>query len=618
MCDKRGCSPECNPLCIGQFDPFVCRCPVDLLETFPIVATAGFETGIVPIMKVKGVIDRDEARVDWGDGTDPTAALFKDCNRILGKNIGECTIVGTHIYENAGTYNVTFIPASNSCRISAQATVVPPRDFVILSIGDSVASGEGNPVTPAIDQFEPAQWDDIASNAPYGKEADKKCHRSSRSGPALAAQKVLQTNPNSSFVHRACSGAKLNDREQNLIQQLEEARRKLSRVDVLIISGGANNVAGGFGSVVEACAGVPPVTGACCTDGECKDDVPLRKCQDAKRTVETDFMGPGTVCQQVDCDNDNQTRWDDQESSCNNASYERLLLNSITGLDSIYGELADAINCVTKDGAVLPECLAMEHPIPSLVLIAEYFDPTHDKDGNFPQYATNARCTAGAISNDEWEFLYDTMMIPLNREVKKAAQTHGWALADGIANAFLKHGMCAQDDTWVVQIPESIGSQFNLGDSTQLAGTGHPNAPGQACYGNRIHETLICNNPPRTIATGTAGGLPFVFGSESKSEVLVSLAATNPIKESGVGTTYYSIDDPACAKDAVTNCLTYSEPIRITAPGCHIVNYFSENNVVEWQAGSCVDAACTCRRDEKPESCRGVEPMRSVTVCIAE
>lgn len=66
----------------------------------------------------------------------------------------------------------------------------------------------------------PGLWDDPHSNDyyyPYPSDevaewADKPfpCHRSSLAGPALAAQQIQSTVPGVTFVHYACSGAKIN------------------------------------------------------------------------------------------------------------------------------------------------------------------------------------------------------------------------------------------------------------------------------------------------------------------------------------------------------------------------------------------------------------------------
>jgi hypothetical protein len=132
----------------------------------------------------------------------------------------------------------------------------PVRDFVILSIGDSVASGEGSPAVQFAAAIHPNQgfWDDPGSDydfthlpeAPTLEEAEarRQCHRSGFAGPALAARQVGTTNP-VTFMHFASSGATVNSvsgGRSNLIGQLRIARQQLGRIDVLLISGGANNL----------------------------------------------------------------------------------------------------------------------------------------------------------------------------------------------------------------------------------------------------------------------------------------------------------------------------------------------------------------------------------------
>lgn len=78
-----------------------------------------------------------------------------------------------------------------------QATVeqvVAPADHVIVSIGDSVASGEGNPHAS-------------------GGWRDTPCHRSGLAGPALAAAALEGADKHSSvtFIQLACSGAAIVD-----------------------------------------------------------------------------------------------------------------------------------------------------------------------------------------------------------------------------------------------------------------------------------------------------------------------------------------------------------------------------------------------------------------------
>src|SRR6478672_11439489 len=76
------------------------------------------------------------------------------------------------------------------------ATDVDLRDLLVVSLGDSVASGEGNP-DPGRIGF---HW------------LEQRCHRSLRSGAAQAARAVEQGDRHSdvTFVPLACSGATID------------------------------------------------------------------------------------------------------------------------------------------------------------------------------------------------------------------------------------------------------------------------------------------------------------------------------------------------------------------------------------------------------------------------
>lgn len=79
---------------------------------------------------------------------------------------------------------------------------VPFRDFFIVSIGDSVASGEGNPDKICAEGCH--KWDRPAT------WQNRPCHRSAISGPSRAAWNIEASDPTTSvtFTHLACSGGK--------------------------------------------------------------------------------------------------------------------------------------------------------------------------------------------------------------------------------------------------------------------------------------------------------------------------------------------------------------------------------------------------------------------------
>lgn len=160
--------------------------------------------------------------------------------------------------------------------VSAPTTrVTAVKDQLIVSLGDSLASGEGNPdVQGAYDVSYNFKGEASASVVKREKWKDRRCHRSARSGPALAAKAFEDADPQSSitFLSLACSGATI----ANLIHtdyegiepvgdttvppQIEEIRRLVGisaphggrKIDALLISAGINDLH--FSDIIERCA----------------------------------------------------------------------------------------------------------------------------------------------------------------------------------------------------------------------------------------------------------------------------------------------------------------------------------------------------------------------------
>lgn len=523
-------------------------------DTFPVTGTAGFETGLHDLAFVtldKGGQGGDGARVNWGDGTPVQPGLYRCFEPVLHPN--DCHVYGTHRYAATGTYTITVIyneprvfGTGPEVRETTTATISPIGDFVILSIGDSIASGEGNPVVEFGAAMEPdhAFWDDIGSDydfsgepqTPEEAEMRRACHRSLIAGPSQAARQVAATNP-TTFVHFACSGATVKTTRRNVsnaVSQLRIARNHLPRIDVLLISAGANNMhftdpngdpASGFGAVLQRCLKVAD-----------------------------------------NCSND--------------PNFAREISDSLAELPGEYAKLDQEIHCINPDtGTQEPNCT--EPKIPKLVLITEYMDETHVErvdnpavDG-FPSFF----CLDVGIRENEWKFLYNNVVVPLNQRVRASP----WHAVVGMQDDFMAHGYCAGSQRWIVTGPDSEAA---LGGGLIEAGqgTGHPNAAGHANYRDRIYNTMVALNPPVTTANATAGGQPYPFGTWTAEDVEVTLAARNPISQSGVGRTYFAVDNPACAPPAVISCSLYAGPFVIGTSGTHTVSFFSENQFGAFEA----------------------------------
>ena len=274
---------------------------------------------------------------------------------------------------------------------------VQARDLVIVSIGDSVASGEGNPDVPS-------------PIAPGWLET--RCHRSMRSGAAQAAAAVAAGDPHSSvtFLPLACSGATvpegllgpyagvepdsaLGDLPAQVDQLAELQRRR--PVDAVLLSVGANDV--DFGPLAEFCLAV-----ADCPNRRFDPDHPLREAPD-----------PATPT-----------------AEAVHAAAQR-------ELPARYDQLAGALTHAGID--------------PAKVIVVEYFDPTHDEHGD------TCEALLPGITPVESQWAQDVVLGPLNAAVRDAAQREGWKLVGGVQAAFLDHGICAPAALrWVRRIDESL------------------------------------------------------------------------------------------------------------------------------------------------------------------
>ena len=127
------------------------------------------------------------------------------------------------------------------------------RNLLVLSLGDSYASGEGNPRNVEAWLREGFPF------APYW-DADG-CNRSARSGPALAALALENASAKSSvtLVDVSCSGATvdrgiLGPQSRTVGAQVEQATQILDgrAADLVLLSIGGNDV--GFVSILQSCA----------------------------------------------------------------------------------------------------------------------------------------------------------------------------------------------------------------------------------------------------------------------------------------------------------------------------------------------------------------------------
>lgn len=154
--------------------------------------------------------------------------------------------------EGQYTLVLTIRGSGRTARANIPAQV---RNRVIVSLGDSYASGEGNPrnVEAWLRERSP-----LAAFRPYWD--DDTCRRSTRAAPAQAALRLEQNDPKSTvtFLHLACSGATiqrgiLGAQGRGIPAQVDAMQSILgqTKVDAIIVSIGGNDI--GFGSILQSC-----------------------------------------------------------------------------------------------------------------------------------------------------------------------------------------------------------------------------------------------------------------------------------------------------------------------------------------------------------------------------
>jgi GDSL-like Lipase/Acylhydrolase family/Abnormal spindle-like microcephaly-assoc'd, ASPM-SPD-2-Hydin/PKD domain len=378
---------------------------------------------------------------------------------------GQCRL--SHAFGSLGSWTVQLAVTSGG-KTSTTLSTITLRDYVIVSLGDSAASGEGNP-----DWLRPGRSGRTFKDAMWQAEwNDEQCHRSALSGHAQAALRLERRDPHSSvtFVHLACSGARITRGLLNSYQgieptkvnppgadpfdcddpalgnvtwgtptdaaclppQVKEAARVLGgrQVDAVILTAGINDLQ--FSSVVKAC-----LLEADCstqTSSVLKTGV---NASGPDRTV-ADFLAP-----------------------------------KLAALPNLYDQLAAEI----------------QRSLPGApVLVTEYPDPSTDDLGRDCTSSELANLTSwlpaiqaellelspGQISATEWKWARENIVQRLRDEITDAADRNhdkGWIAVSGSTAAFNRHGYCARDD-WFQTVGESLLYQ---GDTE---GSFHPNRSG--------------------------------------------------------------------------------------------------------------------------------------------
>jgi hypothetical protein len=369
------------------------------------------------------------------------------------------------------------------------------KDYLIVSIGDSFASGEGNPDIPGSLWYfpfpVPGMW--FVDNHPRWQYA--RCGRSIWGGPAQAALAIERSDPRTSvtFLSFACSGSTIDtpfwegndinkpigvgilrpyrgsemppngsyEEDTFIPSQIDQVRAAVQgrTIDALIISGGGNDIR--FGTVAEKC-----VMTANCWSNAYASEVPGGSLYRLDTLVHRALVAlPG--------------KFDLLDAEIDTLDFANVFITEypdLTRSDHINAE-NDLDRYCSLVGDILPG-----------------FDITPFEARQASQLALDQ----------------------LNLRVEAAAGKHGWTYVGGIADQFRGsldgkgHGYCASD-AWIRNASDSFFMQgpFWMNDyiapiifpKVSTKGTLHPTARGHQVYAQRLREEILPRLNP--VAPGT-------------------------------------------------------------------------------------------------------------------
>lgn len=305
-----------------------------------------------------------------------------------------------------GEYIVT-VTAKEGDKVGTASGIVRVDDFLIVTLGDSFAGGEGNPESTVRGDTVTALWLDDGSDDPDDSAIHarhQEAHRSTLSPSGQVALALEEADPRSSvtFVILAATGATIDEgilgpKQGNLDlpAQIDELEPMLGctpsgcdrKIDALTISIGGNDT--GFTFTIGSLVAIDPLLARGAYD-ELREAVFIRA--------------------------------------------ERL----IGDLPAAYGRLADALDTRLDVEATY----VTAYPIPSRT-----FDPDASGSDQYPlcDKAVSDIVFALEVDSDELLMAEQRLGGPLNEAVERAASDHGWVYIDAHLDDYRGHGYCGTE-----------------------------------------------------------------------------------------------------------------------------------------------------------------------------
>lgn len=292
-------------------------------------------------------------------------------------------------------------------------------DLLVVAVGDSYASGDGNPEVRNGVLGEGPAWADAADHAAAADHV--RARRSSLAWPVRTALAMERGSPHSSvtFVSVASSGATVSrgvlGRQGSAEPQLDQVADLVGdrEIDVLLMSVGGNDV--GFTPIVRGLVDADPQMDPICYDIDLENVWRAAEDGDWRRSsaLAFDFTQPLFV-------------------KCRRIRRQGQVLAGLAGLPGELDRLAGALDTMS----------------PGRVALMEYPDPTGGSPGpdSCDEIVGDATAPLRFHEIDRLEQAagLERILGPLNLELAAAARRHDWILVEGVAEAFADgHGYCA-------------------------------------------------------------------------------------------------------------------------------------------------------------------------------
>ena len=326
-----------------------------------------------------------------------------------------------------------------------RSTEVVVEDLLVVAIGDSYASGEGNPEVRRLGPQAAAEWGD--GGDAFATQAHARAHRSTAAWPARTALALEQADPHTSvtFISVATTAARidhglLTPQNDTTESQIDEVARLVGdrSIDLLLVQEGGNSI--GFSRVVRALVEADPLFDPVCYDMLVSQALAAVRDGDWGRGTRVQFRLPFD--------------WSCETTPGTDGPY----LPGLDGLGAAFDRLDSALRRFDIDQVVL----------------VGYPDPTGAAgDGSLCREIVGdvtPPMRFHEISRAEGRLGVTDVLKPLNLKLAEVAAAHGWRFVAGVDVAFANgHGYCAP---WPVygypedyeDVPGFAVSQLDLPD----------------------------------------------------------------------------------------------------------------------------------------------------------